>query len=235
MCAPFHPESGRYARIRGAQTFSPHLFSLFSGNVPAGISATAECVRPNRSSIDSNPEHILAGKSCVCTQRVRAHDASNRAWTWVCTRSRVHVSAKSRRRIDLDSSRINCRVCPRAYALPLPHLWIPEPLEGIGKREGTVCVCETGYLVHVREKFCHQTLFAFIVGVSSHRIISSDDVIVASDHYPSHRFKFWVRNMLRILLLPFGSLSIVALSRRISSIFGDEIYRGVFKDIRRLN
>lgn len=40
-----------------------------------------------------------------------------------------------------------------------------------------MCVCETGYLVHVREKFCHQTLFAFIVGVSSHRIISSDDVI----------------------------------------------------------
>lgn len=70
MCAPFHPESGRYARIRGAQTFSPHLFSLFSGNVPAGISATAECVRPNRSSIDSNPEHILAEKSCVCTQSV---------------------------------------------------------------------------------------------------------------------------------------------------------------------
>lgn len=63
-------------------------------------------------------------------------------------------------------------------------------------------MCVTGYLVHVREKFCHETLFAFIVGVSSHRIISSDDVIVASDHYPSHRFKFSLRNALKIFLLP---------------------------------
>lgn len=229
MCAPFHPESGRYARIRGAQTLLPPPFLSLLGQRASWHLCNGR-MRATESIFDRLQPRTHLGREIV-----RAHDASNRAWTWVCTRSRVHVSAKSRRRIDLDSSRINCRVCPRAYALPLPHLWIPEPLEGIGKREGTVCVCETGYLVHVREKFCHQTLFAFIVGVSSHRIISSDDVIVASDYYPSHRFKFWVRNMLKILLLPFRSLSIVALSRRISSIFGDEIYRGVFKDIRRLN
>lgn len=89
MCAPFHPESGSYARIRGAQT-SPYLFSLslFSGNVPAGISATTECVRPNRSSIDSNASWP-GNRACTCTRCVRA---SNRARTWVCTRSRVHKS-----------------------------------------------------------------------------------------------------------------------------------------------
>lgn len=226
MCAPFHPESGRYARIRGAQTFSPHLFSLFSGNVPAGISATAECVRPNRSSIDSNPEHILAEKSCVCTQSVNVG-----VYAFKSPRFGEIATANWSRFESYKLSRLPARI----RAAP-PSSVNTRTARGDWKKGGDgVCVCETGYLVHVREKFCHQTLFAFIVGVSSHRIISSDDVIVASDHYPSHRFKFWVRNMLRIFLLPFGSLSIVALSRRISSIFEDEIYRGVFKDIRRLN
>lgn len=98
----------------------------------------------------------------------------------------VHVSAKSRWRIDLDSIPFESyKLWPRAYArapLPPPPIRQLQPLEGIGKGEGVEGgegVCATGYLVHVREKFCHETLFAFIVGGSLHRIISSEATLLS--------------------------------------------------------
>lgn len=99
-----------------------------------------------------------------------------------------HVSAKSRWRIDLDSIPFESyklsRVAARIRASPpSPHIRQLQSLEGIGKGErgggGGEGVCATGYLVHVREKFCHETLFAFIVGVSLHRIISSEATLLS--------------------------------------------------------
>lgn len=231
MCAPFHPESGSYARIRGAQT-SPYLFSLSLSLLGQRASwhLCNDRMRATESIFD-RLRRVLAGKSCVYVHTMRARQ-TERERGCVRVQESTRVSANSRRRIDLDSSRINCRVCPRAYALPTPLPICRNTRTARGDwKKGGGGVCD------------------WLFGSRQGKILPRNSVCVYCWRIFSPHNLFWRRycrlgplSLASIQIFAqkcvkdisppsFGSLSIVVFSKRIFSI----LYHGASKDIRRLN